>query len=115
MIRIAALLLAVVVFSPSPRSALTTFRGSVVDAAGGKALPCRVSIRDAKGDFYSVKSEATDGSAIEYKKQAGQNKASLEHHVTLSAHPFRIDLAPGKYTIVVQRGKEYVPETREIE
>jgi hypothetical protein len=35
-------------------------------------------------------------------------------HTTLSAHPFSIDLPPGKYTITVERGKEYLPLVREV-
>jgi len=35
-------------------------------------------------------------------------------HTTLSAHPFTIDLPPGKYTITVERGKEYLPLVRDV-
>jgi hypothetical protein len=98
---------------PAPRNA--TLRGEVLDADSGKPLPCRISIRGADGAFHFAKSASAEGSAIEYRKQAGQNKASIEHHVTLSAHPFTVDLPRGAYTILVQRGKEYLPETRKIE
>ena len=112
MLRSCALLLSLLALSPSRA---TTLRGDVVDADSGKPLPCRISIRGSDGTFHVAKSASPDGSAIEYRKQAGQNKGSIEHHVTLSAHPFTIDLAPGKYTLTVQRGKEYVAETREVE
>jgi hypothetical protein len=112
MIRTLLLLLAAG-FWAAPRNA--TLRGEVLDADSGKPLPCRISFRGADGTFHFAKSASPDGSAVEYRKQAGQNKASIEHHVTLSAHPFTVDLPPGAYTILVQRGKEYLPETRKVE
>ena len=36
-------------------------------------------------------------------------------HTTLSAHPFKIDLPPGKYTVTAERGKEYRPLTKSID
>jgi hypothetical protein len=33
---------------------------------------------------------------------------SSEKHTTVSAHPFRIKLSPGKYTITIEQGKEYL-------
>jgi hypothetical protein len=98
-------------FWSAPRQA--TLQGEVVDAATGKPLPCRVTIRGADGKFHFAKSTSPDGSAIEYKKQA--SKQSMEVHVTLSAHPFSVALPPGKYTVIVQRGKEYLPETRTVD
>jgi hypothetical protein len=35
-------------------------------------------------------------------------------HTTLSAHPFVIELPPGKYALTVERGKEYFPLSRQI-
>jgi hypothetical protein len=94
-----------------PREA--TLRGEVVDAATGKPLPCRVTIRGKDGAFHFAKSSG--GSAIEYRKVSGTNRGSVENHVTLSAHPFTVDLPAGTYTVTVQRGKEYLPETRTVE
>src|SRR5262249_35634854 len=39
----------------------------------------------------------------------------VEMHTTLSAHPFVAELLPGKYTLTVERGKEYLPIEREVE
>ncbi len=100
-------LAALLILAGAPRSARVS--GTVVDAETGKAIPCRVSIRGENGAFHFATSE---GSALPYKKDRG---ASTEAHVTLSAHPFAIDLPPGTYTVVVQRGKEYVAETRRVE
>src|SRR2546427_420899 len=33
---------------------------------------------------------------------------------TLSAHSFRVELLPGRYTFTIERGKEFFPETREV-
>jgi hypothetical protein len=90
-------------------------RGTVIDADSGKPLPCRITILGADGTFQFPLSTSAEGSAIIYRKQAGGNKASLEAHTTLSAHPFKIELAPGAYTVTVQRGKEYFPETKSIQ
>jgi hypothetical protein len=90
-------------------------RGEVVDADSGKPIPCRITIRGADGTFYFAKSAAADGSAIEYRKTAIGHPKIVENHVTLSAHPFTVDVPPGKYTINVQRGKEYLADNRTIE
>jgi hypothetical protein len=108
----AFLLLVACGFWAGPRDA--ALRGEVVDADTGKPIPCRISIRGADGTFYFAKPAAAGGTAVEYRKQAS-NRASIEHHVTLSAHPFAADLPPGKFTITVQRGKEYLPETRTVD
>jgi hypothetical protein len=35
-------------------------------------------------------------------------------HTTLSAHPFVIDLPAGRYTVTIERGKEYFPLTQQV-
>jgi len=105
--------LAVLLLLSSPRDA--TLRGDVLDAGTGKPIPCRITIRGADGTFFFPKSAAADGSAIEYKKVAIGNPKITENHVTLSAHPFTVDVPPGRYTINVQRGKEYLADNRTVE
>ena len=51
---------------------------------------------------------------VEYRKQRTDNPRSVEMHTTLSAHPFVLTLPPGRYTFTVERGKEYLPETRVV-
>ncbi len=92
--------------------AAVTLRGEVIDADSKQPLAARVYIQSASGVWFFAKSESPQGTALEYKRQVGAS--SVEQHVTLSAHPFVIDVPPGKYTITVERGKEYVPVTREI-
>ncbi|MCI0352810.1 MAG: hypothetical protein L0Z53_25595, partial [Acidobacteriales bacterium] len=88
--------------------------GEIIDAETQKPLPARIYVRGADGAWHFPRSQAAVGSAITYKKQRGDQPKSVEMHTTLSPHPFAVDLAPGKYTITVERGKEYHPETREI-
>jgi hypothetical protein len=109
MIRSAALL--VVLLAAAPRHA--TIRGVVLDADSGKPLPCRITIRAAEGLMFFAKSASPEGSAVEYRKQVGL--PSIERHVTLSAHPFTVELPPGSYVITVQHGKEYLPQSRPLE
>jgi len=93
----------------------STLRGEVLDAQTGKPIPCRLSIRGADGKSYFAKSAAADGSSIDYRKEAFGNPKISEHHVTLSAHPFTVDVPPGKYTVTAQHGKEYLPAVVEVD
>ena len=88
-------------------------RGEVVDADSGKPLACRVYLRDAQAQWHFARSASDAGSAVEYRKTRGRR--SVEMHTTLSAHPFRADLPAGEYTVTVERGKEYLPQTKTIE
>ncbi|MBI3849168.1 MAG: polysaccharide deacetylase family protein [Verrucomicrobia bacterium] len=88
--------------------------GEVVDAAGGKLLPARVYIRGGDGTWYFPKSASSAGTAIRYERRNGANPNAVEMHTTLSAHPFQIELLPGRYTFTFEHGKEYFPETREV-
>jgi len=112
MIRALGALLALALMPPAPPG--VTLRGQVVDADTGKPLPCRLTIRGGDGAFYVASSAAREGSAIEYFKQVASHKASVEHHVTLSAHPFQAELPAGSYSVTVQHGKEYYPESRRV-
>jgi hypothetical protein len=89
-----------------------TFRGEVIDADNLQPIGTRISIRSSTGTWYFPTSTSSQGSAIEYRRQAGPN--SLEQHVTLSPHPFEVQLPCGTYTIRIERGKEYVPVSKEI-
>lgn len=82
-------------------------RGRVVDATSGDTLPCRLYIEGPTGTFHFAKSADTAGSAIVYNVR--RSDQSLEQHVTLSAHPFTLDLPPGRYELTAERGKEWKP------
>jgi hypothetical protein len=104
------LLIAVALPADNP----TRLRGEIWDAATGRPLAARVYLQKDDGAWFFPRSEAKDGQAIPYRKQRTDNLRCVEMHTCLSAHPFVIDLPPGRYTLTVERGKEYLPETQDI-
>ncbi len=99
---------------PHKADTLIPLRGEVVDARTRQPLPARVYIEDERGSWLYPDSASPTGSAVPYRKQARQNPRSVEMHSTLSAHPFVIELPPGRYTVIAERGKEYFPESRRV-
>jgi hypothetical protein len=97
----------------APRQAIVT--GEVVDDASGQAIPSRVYLRGEDGRWFFPESAAAAGSAIRYERRNWINTNSVEFHTTLSAHPFRVELPPGRYTVTVERGKEYRPLVQRVE
>ncbi len=87
---------------------------TVADAESGAILPCRLYVQNTEsGEWHFASSASPNGSAVEYKKQIGTTP-SVEMHTTLSAHPFRLQLAPGKYRIRAEHGKEFIPAEQEL-
>jgi hypothetical protein len=84
-------------------------RVEVLDADAGRRLPARVYLQGQSGEWFFARSESADGSAISYRRQRPDAPRSVEMHTTVSAHPFRFDVPPGRYTLTVERGKEYLP------
>lgn len=83
--------------------------GSVSDFSTGDFLPSRLYLQNLDTmDRHIVTSADPAGSAVEYSRQIGKT-ASVEIHTTLSAHPFKVTLAPGRYRIRAEHGKEFVP------
>lgn len=109
----AILPLAALVLAPaeSAQPKKVRVRGEIVDAAAGTPLPARIYIHGADGTWHFADSDG--GTAVTYKKQRDQR--SVEMHTTLSAHRFIVALPAGKYTVTVERGKEYLPLVRDIE
>jgi len=88
--------------------------GEIVDAESSKRLAARLYIRGADGAWHFPKSSFTQGSSIRYERRNGANTNSVEMHTTLPPDLFRVELLPGHYTFIVERGKEFFPETREV-
>ena len=89
--------------------------GKVKDADTGKVVPCRLYVQNTdSGEWHFATSTAVAGSAIEYRKQT-RNSSSIEHHTTLSADGFQLQLPPGRYRIRAERGKEYLPAETKLE
>lgn len=88
--------------------------GVILNAKTDKPLPARVYVQASDGEWLFVKSATPQGSALAYREQWVPMPMSVEKHTTVSAHPFRIDLKPGEYTVTIERGKEYFALTRKV-
>lgn len=98
-------------FSADP--SMVSLRGEIRDAESGQLLPARLYIQSADGTkWFFAKSANAKGLALVYDRA---REKSIEKHTTLSAHPFVAELPPGKYTLTVERGKEYLTATKEVE
>jgi hypothetical protein len=91
----------------------STVTGEIVDSRSGQLIPARLYIQADDGRWFFATSPA--GSAIRYEKRNWVNTNAVEMHVTLSAHPFRVELPKGEYTFTVERGTEYRPLIRRVE
>src|SRR5262249_32092284 len=83
-------------------------RGEVLDADTGKPLAARVYIQGENGAWFHARSAERAGSAIRYDRRQPESHA-FAAHTALSPHPFVADLPPGRYTVPIERGKEYHP------
>ena len=89
--------------------------GDITDAATGKPIAARLYLRsDTDGKWHFPKSVPPFGNAVRYEKRSGFNTNATEYHTTLSAHQWVVELPPGRYTAVVERGKEYLPLTNQF-
>ena len=93
------------------------FVGETVDADSGEPLPARVYVQSSDGVWRFVKTADPKGSALPYREQWVPTSGAVERHTTVSAHPFQVDLPPGRHSVSIERGKEYFPlhETLVIE
>lgn len=93
-------------------------RGSIFSE--GSLVAARLYIEGPPGTFHFARSANPMGTAVKYDVK--RSETCREQHVTLSAHPFEVDLLPGEYTFTAERGHEYfaaqkkvtVPETGDI-
>ena len=104
-----AALVVVLLVSPSPAE---TIRGKVTDVLSKEPLPCRIYVHGSDGGWYFAKSADANGTSLTYSVE--RSPQSFEKHVTLSAHPFEVDVPAGKTTITVELGKEYHPLTKTV-
>ena len=95
--------------------AMTELRGEVVDEDTGEAIAARVYLKKPNNGWAFVESSVPDGSAVRYEQRNWLDHAAEEFHTTVSAHPFETQLPPGRYELIVERGKEYVPSTNIVE
>ncbi len=106
--------------SSMPAWAAETRPVSGVIMEDGHAVAARLYIEGPPGTFHFARSADPQGTAVVYDVK--RTETCREQHVTLSAHPFAVDLAPGEYTFTAERGHEYfatkktltVPETGDV-
>lgn len=91
------------------QEATTRFEGRVLDADSGEPLEARIYLAAEQNEWLFVQTAHDQGSAWPYAEQWVPMPGSIERHTTVSAHPFQIQLKPGRYTIEIERGKEYLP------
>lgn len=112
--RVPAVPLAIVEKRKSERNEVLV-EGEIMDAGNNpQPLPARLSIRADDGTWKFARSAFPLGSAVRYERRNWINSNAVEMHTTLSAHPFRAELLPGRYVFTVEQGKEFVPESREV-
>ena len=97
---------AVVLQAAEPR----TVRGGISDSTGRVAA--RLYIEGPPGTFHFARSADPAGTAVKYDVK--RTETCREQHVTLSAHPFEVDLPPGEYTFTAERGHEYYAAHQKI-
>lgn len=89
--------------------------GTVVDESTGSPLAARVYLRGPDGEWHFFQTDEPEGTAWPYAEQWVPMPRSVERHTTVSAHRFRATLAPGRYELTVERGKEYHPFRKQVE
>src|SRR6476659_3387749 len=82
--------------------------GIVQDAATNKPVECRLYIAGADKCWYFPESSDSHDVVV-YKRENYWDKNQVEMHATIAAKPFNVVLPAGNYTVIVERGKEYVP------
>ena len=87
---------------------------TVVDAESKSPIPSRLYLKADSEDWHYFSSLGADGSAVRYQKQNWINSESIEYHTTVSAHPCRSTVPPGRYTLTVESGKSYFPHEVEF-
>ena len=77
-------------------------------------VAARLYIESADENWFFVRSADSRESAVECRKQWLPSGGS-EMHTSLSPQPFTADLPTARYTLTVERGKEYFPWYREVQ
>lgn len=86
----------------------------VRDADTNESIPARVYITNENGDPFFPRSKSLLGTSVDYRRKSWPNHLSVENHTTLSAGTFSVELPPGTYLWIIERGKEYTPLSREV-
>ncbi len=87
--------------------------GRIVDDETGEAIPARVYIADGAGGFHFPLPQPKGSVVVHDNTDRGTG--IREAYAAVGPIPFRAELPAGRYRVTVERGKEYVPLTREID
>lgn len=85
--------------------------GTIVDADTSNAVAARVYLQAESGRWHFPQSQSKSETAVLYQREYPAS-SSVEMHAALPAAPLDVKLPRGKYTLTVERGKEYVPLTK---
>lgn len=106
---VAILLLAAVArISTADDDKMVRVTGIVRDAATNKPIECRLYVKGEDNRWFFPESSKSHDVVV-YKRENYWDKNQMEMHATVAARPFNVVLPAGEYTVVVERGKEYVP------
>ncbi len=97
------------------RGLAAEFTLSVVDAMTSQPIAARVYVEHVdSGTRHFVRALGPiDG--VTYERRNWVNTRSIEHHTSVPARPFIAEHLPaGTYTVTIERGKEYFPETLSV-
>ena len=92
----------------------TLVKGEVLDADTGRPMAARVHVHDEHGAWHLPFTTANPSSTVRYEKGNWPATNGVALHTVLSAETFAVFLAPGRYTVTVERGEEYLPLVREV-
>lgn len=85
----------------------------ITDASTDAPVAARVYIQNENGEFLLPKA-ADDAPVTHYERTNWSDAQAAEKYSLFPAQACRTILNPGKYTVTVERGKEFFPETREF-
>jgi type 1 glutamine amidotransferase len=87
--------------------------GTILDADTGQPIAARIYLQAESGRWHFPQSQSKSEAAVLYQRENPATN-SVEMHAALPAAPFEVELPRGKYTLTIERGKEYVPLTRSL-
>lgn len=85
----------------------------ILDAGTKQLVAARIYIQRTDGRWFFPTTKGAHGSAIPYQRQLPNG--SEEMHTTVSADLIEVQLPPGHYRLTVERGKEYLTRSVELD
>jgi peptidoglycan/xylan/chitin deacetylase (PgdA/CDA1 family) len=92
----------------------TLVKGEVFDAGTGRPVSARIRVSDGHGSWHLPFTTANPDSTDQQAKAGGEDTTTASGPAALSAEMFAVFLAPGHYTVTVERGNEYLPLKQEV-